>query len=355
MSQPQLSPPGTRPRSVVLFGHGTVGGGVYEWLANRPERFELRRVIVRDRSKHLALGVPAALLSTNPWDAVNVPSDLLIEVAGGLDPAADVIAAALLQGKQVVSANKAAVASRWEEFAPFLGADDGPAQLRIGAAVGGAVPMIEAVRRHRGRILELRGIVNGTCNYVLDRLECGDSFADAVVAAQAAGFAEADPTVDLSGADSAHKLLILARSAVSDGRAPARFRRHGIEHVNAEDVGAAGSRGRRLRLVARARFDIGETHCALSPVELDASDWLAAARAEENRLELTLVDGERVLLKGPGAGRWPTTRAVMRDVRAIERRARRVSRSGTSRALSTSAPGTSRRTSSPRPSRAWSC
>ncbi len=316
MSQQDISPRGTatRPHSVVLFGHGTVGGGVYEWLGRWPERFELRRVIIRDQAKHAALGVPPALLSTNPWDAVNVHSDLVIEVAGGLDPAADVIAAALLQGKQVVSANKAAVASRWEEFAPFLGADDRPAQLRIGAAVGGAVPMIEAVRRHRGRILELRGIVNGTCNYVLDRLECGDSFADAVRAAQAAGFAEADPAADVTGADSAHKLLILARTAVPQGRAPARFRQQGIEHITARDVSAAGTRGRRLRLVARASFDIGETRCAVSPIELDANDWLAGARAEENRLELTLVDGERVRLKGPGAGRWPTTRAVMRDV-----------------------------------------
>jgi len=355
MSQHETAPFAPRPRSVVLFGHGTVGGGVYEWLARRPDRFEVRRVIVRDRLKHAALGVPAALLSTNPWDAVNLPSDLVIEVAGGLEPAADVIAAALVQGKRVVSANKAAIAARWDEFVPFLGLDASPAQLRIGAAVGGAVPMIEAACRYRGHILELRGIVNGTCNYVLDRIESGATFEAAVREAQSAGFAEADPTADLDGSDSANKLLILARTAVPEGRAPARFRQRGIERITAEAVEAAGKRGRRLRLVARASFDVGETRCAVSPVELDADDWLAGARAEENRLELTLVDGQRVRLKGPGAGRWPTTRAVMRDVHAVERRAAPLNRTGISRALSPSVPGTSRRRSSPRPSPASPC
>ncbi len=135
------------PLRVVLLGLGTVGRGVYERLSAQPDRFEVVRAVVRDPAGHIAAGVPAPLLSTNPWDAINEEADVIVEALGGEFPATEVILASLLAGRSVVTANKAAVAAHWDSFAPFAA---GPApRLRLSAAAGGAVP---AARSRRTRV-----------------------------------------------------------------------------------------------------------------------------------------------------------------------------------------------------------
>ena len=297
------------PLRVVLLGLGTVGLGVYERLQACPDRFEVVRAVVRNPSRHAAAGIPATLLSTNPWDAINVEADLVVEALGGEFPAAEVLLAALIAGRRVVTANKAAIAPHWESFAPFTRGEEPP--LALSAAVGGAVPALEAIGRERvtRRVTGLRGVLNGTCNYVLDRIAGGASYDEALGEAQALGFAEPDPAADVSGLDAEHKLRLCAQAAFGHG--PVTVSTSGIDRLDAVPNGASGEV---LRLVAEATWIDGVLEARVAPVWLPGDSFLAGARGEENRLELLFEDGATLRLSGKGAGRWPTTAAVMGDV-----------------------------------------
>jgi len=306
------------PLRVVLLGLGTVGRGVYERLIAQPERFEIVRAVVRDPARHIASGVPASLLSTNPWDAVNQDADVVVEALGGELPAAELILASLLAGRRVVTANKAAVAAHWDSFAAFaLG--DSP-RLRLSAAAGGAVPVLEAIARESAsrRVVALRGVLNGTCNYVLDRIESGTGYAEALAEAQSLGFAEPDPGADVSGLDAARKLRLCA--LLAGVRLPADFPVHGIDALRGPiDPDPATT----LRLVAELDLR-GTTGAArVSPVRLARSAFLAGARGEENRVEVEFDDGSMLRLAGKGAGRWPTTASVCADLSDVGREAAR--------------------------------
>ena len=302
------------PLRVILLGLGTVGRGVYERLSVLPDQFEIVRIVVRDVGKHANAGIPRELLSSNPWDAVNVAGDVVVEALGGEMPAAEVLLAALLAGRQVVTANKAALASHWDRFARFAGPST--PTLRFSAAAGGAVPVLEMLRGLAGRAspVTVRGVLNGTCNYVLDRHAQGIEWREAVAEAQALGFAEPDPSADLSGLDAEFKLRLCA--AASFGRLPDAAVRRGIAHLadaeGPEDVGS-------LRLVASLSRDGDRLLARVRPESLGPSDCLAGARGEENRVEITLADGTILRLSGKGAGRWPTTVAVLGDLWEVAR------------------------------------
>lgn len=300
-----------RPLRVALLGLGVVGGGVYERLASRPDLFEIVRVVVRDRTRHVARGVPAELVSTNPWEALAARPDVLVEALGGVEPAADLMLAALLDDCRVVTANKAALAAHYDAFAPFLAAG----RLQCAAAVGGAVPVLEALARRRdgggARIASVRGVVNGTCNFVLDRLAAGADLATAIAAAQAAGYAEPDPSFDLGGHDAAHKLELIVRAVT--GRTAGRFAIEGIDARTADAQRVALARGERLKLVAS--YDAARGARVALEV-LAAADPLAGAVAEENRVVIALDDGTVEVLAGRGAGRAPTATAVIADLLA---------------------------------------
>jgi len=304
------------PLRVVLLGLGTVGRGVYERLVAQPGRFEVVCAVVRDPTRHVASGVPAALLSTNPWEAVNQRADVVVEALGGEFPAAELILASLLAGRRVVTANKAAVAAHWDSFAAFA---RGPSpRLRLSAAAGGAVPLLEAVARESTsrRIVALRGVLNGTCNYVLDRVEAGAGYAEALAEAQSLGFAEADPVADVSGLDAARKLRLCALLAGIE--LPTTFQRLGIDtQAGRIDRDPAAT----VRLVAE--FDLRGTAqvARVRPVRLPRREFLAGARGEENRVEIEFEDGTVIRLAGKGAGRWPTTASVCADLWDVAREA----------------------------------
>lgn len=302
-----------RPLRVVLLGLGTVGGGVFERLVAQPERFEVARVVVRDATRHVAAGAPRGLLSSDPWDAVRVDADVVVEALGGEHPAAEVLLAALTAGRRVVTANKVAVAARWDAFAPFA-CGPSPA-LRCSAAAGGAVAVLETIERlaHR-RIVSVRGVLNGTCNYVLDRLADGADYHEALAEAQSLGFAEPDPFNDVSGLDAELKLRLCAQAAFGYG--PARVARRGIEGLGPADV---VREGRRSRLVATICREGGGIRACVGPEWLDPDDYLSGTHGEENRVEIELGDGERVRLSGKGAGRWPTTAALLGDLGQVAR------------------------------------
>jgi homoserine dehydrogenase len=312
------------PLKVVLLGLGTVGGGVYRHLLRYPQVFEVRRIAVRDSSKSRRIDdtdVPADLLTSSLDEALAEPADVIVEALGGVTPAAEAIARAISAGRSVVSANKAAIATRWSVLNAFVEGEH-PA-LRFSAAVGGAVPVLEAAARLRGNVRKVRGIINGTCNFILEALEQGGTFADAVAEAQAAGFAEPDPSHDLTGFDAACKLQLIAHAAFGrDARVAVDV--SGIDEVTPERVRAAQLGGKRLRLVAECEVMAGrEDHIAgrVRVEELLADDYLAATRGAENRIEI-VTNAAPLRLSGQGAGRWPTSAALLGDLLELARAAR---------------------------------
>jgi homoserine dehydrogenase len=308
-----------QPLRVVLLGLGTVGLGVYAHLIRRPDLFAVVRVVVRDLDKprridEANLEVPKSLLSTDAWAAVTEPADLVIETIGGLEPAGEIVHAALLRGRAVVTANKALIASRWwEKLARF--ATGKQPRLKFGAAVGGAVPILEtvtALARQSG-VTQVRAILNGTCNFILDALEQRIDFDTAVARAQAAGFAEADPHDDLVGLDAARKLELIARAAFGEA-AHVELNVRGIVGVTASQAALVREAGSSLKLVGNCERSEGQVLGVVKLHELPESDFLAGARAEQNRAEIVAGNGQVVRLSGKGAGRWPTALSILGDV-----------------------------------------
>jgi homoserine dehydrogenase len=306
---------GSPPLRVALLGLGTVGGGVFRHLAARPDLFSMTCVVVRDPARHQAAGVARELLTTDPRRLFARPGDVVVELMGGLELATALIGAALDAGRHVVTANKAVIAEHGPELAR-LAATRG-VTLRHSAAVGGAVPMLERIERIRRteRIARIDAVLNGTSNYVLDRLAEGLPFAEAVREAQRRGFAEADPSLDLDGTDAAQKLAIVSRAAfgvVVDWRA---IPRRGISGALPAAVA-----GRAVRLVASATATESGVRLSVRPVLAPAGHPLGKARGEENAAVIRLAGGRRVVLMGRGAGRWPTAEAVIADLFDLARR-----------------------------------
>ena len=302
--------PRQRRIRVALLGLGTVGAGVLDYCARFPELFEVVAALVRTPEKYRARGIPGALLVNTQEEVFAREPQVVVEALPGIDPARAYMNEALNRGLRVVTANKALLASEWDSLAPRL---VGAGRLiRYAAAVGGAVPMLETVEglATGGSIIRIRGVVNGTCNYVLDRCSKGVPFAEALRAAQEKGFAEADPTADLSGLDSARKIEILGRAAF--GGAPFCEALAGIDEKSS---GAANdARPGKMALTAVAERVEGGFRYSVEPRLLAATDFLAGARGAENRLEITTGDGAIVALQGLGAGRVPTATAVFADL-----------------------------------------
>jgi homoserine dehydrogenase len=273
---------------------------------------------VRTPEKYIARGVPAALLTTSPDEIFAREPEIVVEALPGVEPARTGVEVFLEAGARIVTANKALLAEHWSVLAPDLG---GPRRaIRYAAAVGGSVPMLETIERLtlRKRIVALRGVLNGTTNFVLDRCVAGDLLANAVRCAQAEGLAEADPAEDLSGRDTQRKIEILGR--VAFGGSPLC---EGVSGVTEGSGRFAGSIGQlRPRLVAEAERTAHGFTYRVSPVALPLDDFIAGTRGAENRLQIITADGTVTTLQGLGAGRIPTATAVFADllehVRVIE-------------------------------------
>ncbi|MEO8725460.1 MAG: homoserine dehydrogenase [Acidobacteriaceae bacterium] len=307
------------PLRVGLLGLGTVGLGVFRELWRRPDLFEVPGIAVRSPRKHQA-HAPHHLLTTDGWRVVE-ESDLIIEVMGGITPALDLISAALCAGKQVVTASKLLLATAGERWRSFSQSGT----LRISAAVGGALPVLETISELRAsgrRIEQISGVLNGTCNFVLDRIAAGSAFNDAVRDAQEAGFAEADPTLDLDGTDTACELQLIAREAFGISLALAQIPRNGIEAIDCAWVRSVASSGNRVRLVGRLWREHGTIFARVAPLTVAGDCTEGVIREEQNTVTVT-AEGFTKTIWGRGAGRWPTTVSVMGDVFEIARQASR--------------------------------
>jgi homoserine dehydrogenase len=305
------------PLRVVLLGLGTVGRGVYERLLKYPRHFVVEKVLVRHPAKHVAAGVPAALLTTDAQAAIAAQADVVVEALCAGEPALGLTLAALASGKRVVTANKSNVAAEWPRLRRYSRGDD-PA-LRFSAAVGGAVPVLEVIESLRvsANVVHVRAVLNGTCNFVLERMHAGAAYGEALEEAQAQGFAEANPQLDVSGQDAASKLTLIALKVF--GAAPDLMERQGIDRLSPTAVEATRPSTSVIKLVATVSLKQGRIVGRVVPELLRGDDYLSGARFEENRFELSLESGERVFLSGRGAGRWPTATSVMGDVWSLAR------------------------------------
>jgi homoserine dehydrogenase len=296
------------PWRVALLGLGTVGLGVYRLLEACPGLFEVVGIAVRDPARHRE-DAPVALLTTDARSLVDA-AEVVVEAIVGEEPAASLAQRALAAGKPVVSANKTLVAARGPELARLAARHD--AALRFSAAVGGAVPVLETAERlaATGRLRTIEGALNGTTGFVLDRLAEGHSLPEAVRRAQAAGLAEADPSHDLDGIDLEAKLRVLSR--VAFGREAEIVSRAGITGVRPASRG--DGEGGCVRLIGRLDLDGRRVRATVAPERLLPAHPLAGLRDEQNGVVFHLQGAPPVVLRGKGAGRWPTAEAVVADL-----------------------------------------
>ena len=315
-----------RECNVALYGCGTVGAGVAAILLGRrgalARRLDARpklRYVVDMRLDHVSgeMNFPETVELTDELERpLQDPDvDVVVELFGGIDAARGVVREALEAGKDVVTANKALLARHGEELYA-LARKEGQC-IAFEASVAGGIPIISSVRNAMvgERIQSVYGIVNGTCNYVLTRMsEQGFAYRRALLEAQEKGYAEADPTLDVEGHDSAHKLAVLARLAFGKDVNEDDIYCEGISNVEPADIQYARSLGYTLKLLAIGIAREEGLELRVHPALLRHDHPLAAVKGAYNTV---CVHGDslgEVILTGPGAGRWPTASAVVGDV-----------------------------------------
>jgi len=304
---------------IALLGAGTVGAAVARLAARRPAlKIEIAGAFVRDASRDRG-GVPR--LTSNAFDLLDDAAvDVVVEVLGGEEPARSLMLAAFERGKHVVTANKMALATHWAELQDAARAAN--RELRYEASVGAAMPIIATLRALAGtKVVSLRGILNGTTNFILTRMEDDSTFfEDALGAAQRAGYAEADASMDLDGFDPAYKLAICVATVERRPFNPGLVRRESVRAVSRERLADARRRGKRLRYVAAADFGEKAVKARVGLEEVDEGSILAAPRGPENAAEIATTDAGTIQLRGPGAGGDATATAILGDVLALASR-----------------------------------
>jgi homoserine dehydrogenase len=319
--------PGKKEVGVALLGCGTVGGGVVAILREQQEllrqrtgiRFELRHVVVKDQSEYPpnAAELP---MSTSATSAIDDPrSEVVIELIGGTGIAGTFIERALKLGKPVVTANKSLLALRGPELFALARANN--SCIAFEASCGGGIPIIDALTRGllANRIDALLGIVNGTCNVILTRMtKNGWSYQQALEEAQKMGFAEANPTLDVSGRDAAQKLAILASLAFNVRIAEADIHVEGIDTLQAADIQFASELGYVIKLLAIAERSNGDRiSLRVHPTLVHRDDLLADVSGSFNAISVFGHALGHGLWYGRGAGRTPTASAVVADLIGI--------------------------------------
>lgn len=302
------------PLRIALLGVGSVGAGVHRLLSDRPEDFEIVSVLARDREKERGCDLSATRLVSRLDAVFDEEFDVLVELIGGVDLAAEAVESSLGRGRHVVTANKALLAARGVDLDDL--ARTSGARLLGSAAVGGALPALERVRAAVAvrPLVGFEGVLNGTTNFVLDHVHRGAALDASVRRACELGFAEADPRLDLDGTDCAQKVELLARAA-NPRHPPVQWReRDGIVDYARARAGRRAPAGCVPRLVAKCDLHDGAPAATLRVEELPADNPFARLRGVENSLVLHFANGEETRLTGRGAGRWPTAESVLGDL-----------------------------------------
>ena len=315
---------------IGLLGLGTVGQGVANIISSPSDRhplvgeLELVGIAVRNLQKKRDVSIPDSILTTNPIEIVNNPKiQIIVEVMGGIEPAKSLIIQAIRAGKSVVTANKAVIARHGEEISNEAKAAG--VYVLIEAAVGGGIPIIEPLKQSLGgnQITKVSGIINGTTNYILSRMDKeGVNYADVLKEAQALGYAESDPAADVEGSDAADKIAILSGLAFGGAINRAEIPTTGINHLEGIDVNYARKLGYGIKLLAISEKGENQSKSEKSqplsvwvePTLVPEDNPLAGVNGVNNAI---LVEGNpigQVMFFGPGAGSGPTASAVVADI-----------------------------------------
>jgi homoserine dehydrogenase len=321
----EAAPPVVR---IALAGCGAVGGAVYQRLAGSDAdralatqlarthgvRLEIERVLVRAAGRVRVGAPPARLLVTRPAELASPDTHVVIEALGGIEPALGLARATLRAGRAYITANKTLIAAHGPELAR-LAAEYGGC-IGFEAAVGGGMPIVRLLGSGLAAsgVQRVRGVLNGTTNFILDRMAGGASFAQALRAAQTAGFAEADATRDLDGTDAAEKIAILAWIAFGAAPAQVAVRARGILPDPDRLVHEAAAGGGVVRLVAQATRTAAGVEASVAPEVVAPDSPFARARAEYNVVVIDTAAAGQIRLAGPGAGGAATASALLADV-----------------------------------------
>ena len=318
-----------RKISVGIIGFGTIGSGVVKILQDNGDIIKKRLGVIVEVTKIADLDITTdrgikvnpEILTTDAQEVINHPEvNVIVELIGGYEPARSLILQAINAGKHVVTANKALLAKHGSEI--FSISEDQQVSIGFEAAVGGAIPIIRAIRESfvANKIYSIEGIVNGTANYILSKMSdehC--SFDLALKEAQEKGFAEADPTFDIEGIDSAHKIAILSQLAYGT---PVKFEDitiQGISSVTIHDIECAREFGYRVKLLAISKFDGDFVDIRIHPAMIPQSNPMANVNGVLNAVRVCDDLMEENILIGHGAGSLPTGSAVIADIIEIAR------------------------------------
>lgn len=309
---------------VALLGLGTVGGGTYRILKSNGENIknrdgvdvEIRHIIERDQSKAVALGADLSIVSTNIDDVVNdKDTQIVAEFFGGIEPARTFLIKCLLAGKSIVTANKELFSKHWPELEDA--AKKGGAGLYFEASCVGGVPIIRALTQSMqgNNILSLKGIVNGTTNYILSKMtDEGLNYADVLKEAQALGYAEANPSADVDGFDSMYKLSILSSLAFHTKVPISQIYREGISAIDKMDIEYGKKFGYVLKLLAIAKRSDDKIEARVHPAFIPADHPLASVKGSFNAVFIQGDNVGDIMLYGRGAGDLPTGSAIVSDI-----------------------------------------
>ena len=314
---------------VGMIGFGTIGAGVAKILAGNGEIIkqrlgagvELVKVADLDITTDRGVKVGHDVLTTYADEVINHPDiDVVIELIGGYEPARKFLLQAIDQGKHVVTANKALLAKHGDEI--FLAASEKGLSIGFEASIGGAIPIIRSIREAfvANRIQSIEGIVNGTANYILSKMSDENcDFDIALKEAQEKGFAEADPTFDIEGIDSAHKIAVLTRLAYGTPVPFDDITVTGISGINSEDIECAREFGYRIKLLAISKYDGQAIDIRVHPAMIPIAHPMANVNGALNAIRICDDMMKENILIGHGAGALPTGSAVVGDVVEIAR------------------------------------
>ena len=298
---------------IGLLGFGVVGRGVYDIVANREDIQVVKVLCLED------ITLPDAVVTKNVQDILTDSSiDTVVEAMGGLHPAYEFVRAAMEAGKNIVTSNKALVATFYDDLIPY--AESHGLKFRCTAAVGGGIGWLSEVERSRRiqPIHQVGGIMNGTCNYILDSMtRLGLDYSDALAQAQALGYAEANPSTDVEGIDTWHKVILSSNIAFGVSIEKSGVPAAGISRISAEDVQNFKDHGLVCKLIATGKCCEGAYSVYVQPTLVAQSEMEANVPSNYNLITLYGKWSDRMSFYGQGAGRYPTAYNVVQDCEDI--------------------------------------
>lgn len=315
---------GVKRVGVALLGLGVVGGGTYVILRDKREMIksndgvdiEIKAVLDRNAARIKELGIDKSIVANDIDEIVNNPEiDIVAEFFGGVEPARTFLLKALYAGKSVVTANKEMFSKCWQELEKA--AEEGGGGLYFEASCVGGVPVIRTLTdsMQANRITSLKGIVNGTTNYILSRMsDEGVGYADCLKEAQRLGYAEANPTADVDGFDAVYKNSILSSLAYRRRVPVERILREGISDIDVKDIAYGKELGYTLKLLAISKYKDSKIEARVHPAFLPDTHPLAFVKGPFNALFISGDSVDDIMLYGRGAGALPTGSAIVSDI-----------------------------------------